>query len=538
VYVKKSYAQSKGCVPAGLTAGDYLERAVLMEPDKPAVILNEQCITYRQLDEQVYQMAASLLKLGVRKGVRVGLLLPNCPEFIIASQAVLKIGAVKVPLHINFREMEIETTLKHSKAKVLIMVADYEDFSFVDLITQIRHRLPAMEYIIVNGRTNSEMIPLRQLFNNDPGARELVDSYVKNSPVDADDIAAIVYTSGTTGIPKGIVHTHNTVYRLAWSSNYMRGVRKDEIWLGMLPLSSAFGVEYVEPCPIISATTLVLLDKYLPEEALEAIQRCKVTSPVGMPTLFFNMLKHPRFFDYDVSSVRNAYLGGASAAMEMLMDLKKKFKCSLSITYGTAEYGHATMTRLADSTDTVYKTCGKPIYGGTEVKIVDDNGCILPRGEIGEIYVRSFGSALRYYENPEATRDAFDQCGWVHVHDLGVMDNVGNLAVVGRNNDMIIRGGYNIYPDQIESLLLTHKKIAAVSIVGYFDLEMGEKTCAFIVLKDGVTEITREEIVSFLDKKIAAYKIPDLFKTIDSLPITSIGKVQRFRLREMLNREL
>lgn len=535
---KKSYAQSEGYIPAGLTAGDYLERAVSTVPKKPAIIFDGERITYHQLDNLVNQLAASLLRLGVRRGDRVCLLLPNCLEFIVASQAILKIGAVKVPLHINFRQTEIETTLRHSKSRAIIMVSNYDNFSFTDLITEIRTRLPALEQIIVKGITKAQMIPLRQLINGDSGAKEFVERYVYDRQLDADDVAAIVYTSGTTGIPKGVVHTHNTIYRLAVSSNIMREVRKNEIWLGMLPLSSAFGVEYVEPCPIVSATTLVLLERYLPEPALESIQKHKVTSPVGAPTLFHGMLKHPNFFDYDVSTVRNIYLGGSSASVEMLMDLKNKFKCSLSITYGSAECGHATMTSLNDPPEIVYKTCGKPIYGGVEIKIVGDNRQIVPCREIGEIYVRSFGNSLGYYEDPDSTGDFFDHSRWVHVNDLGVMNEEGYVTIVGRNNDMIIRGGYNIYPDQIESLLYSHEKVAAVCIVGYSDQELGEKTCAFILPKDGVSEITREEIVSFLAKKIAEYKIPDLVKVVDSFPTTASGKIQRYKLRERIIGEI
>lgn len=538
MYCKKSYAQSEGFIPAGMTAGDYLDQAVSLVPDKVAIVFNNNYITYRQLDDSVNKLAASLLYLGIRHGDRIALLLADRPEFIIASQAILKIGAVKVPLHINFRETEIRFALQHSKARAIIMTSDIDNFSFVDLIAHLRSQFPALEHVIVKGRTKAEMIPLRQLLTGDGGAKNLVEKYVHDHPVEPDDIAALVYTSGTTGIPKGLVHTHNTIYRLAYSSNHMREVRDNEVWLAMLPLSSAFGVFYMEPCPILSRTTLVLLESFTPDRILKSIEQYKVTSPAGMPTMFMKMLKQQYFYDYDVTSVRNIYLGETVASAEIMMELQNKFKCTLTMTYGASEYGHATMTKLMEQLDIICKTSGKPIYGGVEVKIVNSSGRVVPYGEVGEIYVRSFGNALGYLGGSEKTESAFDDFGWVHVHDLGFMDDEGNVTVVGRNDDIIVRGGYNIYPDEIESLLYAHPKVSEVSIVGFPDHEFGERTCAFIVPEDDITEFPRDEIVSFLSDKIAEYKIPDQVKVVTSFPVTTSGKIQKFRLREMLTREI
>ncbi|MCL6478635.1 MAG: acyl--CoA ligase [Peptococcaceae bacterium] len=538
MYKNRSYTQSQGFIPAGMTAGDYLDRAVMSVPDQAAIIFNNNKITYRQLDNLVNQLAGSLLHLGIRHGDRVALLLPNWPEFIIASQAILKIGAVKVPLHINFRKPEISFALQHSKARAIIMASDVDNYSFTDLIARHRSRFPALEHVIVKGRTNSEMIPLRQLLTGSSAAKNKVEKYVRDHPVEPDDMAAIIYTSGTTGIPKGVVHTHNTICRLACASNHMREVRDNEVWLGMIPLSSAFGVIYVELCPIISGTTLILPESNVPELILKLIQQYKVTSPVGMPAVFFKMIKHPRFPEYDVASIRNIYLGGAAVSKEMLAGLQNKFKCTLTVSYGASEYGHATITKLTDPLKFVDNSSGKPIFGGVEVKIVNSNGRIVPCGEVGEIYVRSFGNALGYLDDPDRTQSAFDDCGWVHVHDLGVMDGEGNIVVVGRKDDVIVRGGCNIYPDEIEPLLYAHPNVAEVSIIGYPDQELGERTCAFIVPKDGTAEITREEIVSFLNDKVAQFKIPDRVKVVSSLPVAANGRVKKFRLREMLAREI
>ncbi len=538
MYKKKSYAQSNGFIAAGMTAGDYLDQVVAMVPDKPAIIFNNKEITYLQLDDSVNQLAQSLLNLGIRHGDNIAILLPNCPEFIIASQAILKIGAVKVPLNINFRESDLKFALMHSKVRAIIMTSDIDDFSFVDLIAGLRPQLPALEHVIVKGRTKAEMISLRQLLTGDNDAKNSVEKYIHDHPVDPDDIAAIVYTSGTTAVPKGIVHTHNTIYRLACSSIYMREVLDNEIWLGMLPLSSAVGVMYLETCPILSRTTLVLPESYDSEAVLNSIQQYKVTSPIGMPLSFIRIMKHSHFSSYDISSVRNIYFYGASAPKEILIELQNKFNCTLTTSYGACEYGHATMAKLADPSETVYSTSGKPVHGGVEVKIVNSNVQIVPCDHVGEIYVRSFGNALGYWGDSSRTETTFCNSGWIHVYDLGFMDKEGNVTVIGRIDDIIVRGGYHIYPYEIESYLYTHPKVAEACIVGYPDHKLGEKTCAFIIPKDGSTEITQEEIASFLRSKIAEYKIPDKIKIVSSFPKTINDKVQRFRLREMLTREI
>ncbi len=538
MYKKKSYTQSEGLIPAGITAGDYLDQTVSLVPNKPALIYNNEEITYLQLVGSVNQLAESLLNIGIRHGDNIALLLPDCPELIIASQAILKIGAVKVPLNINFREADLKFALLHSNSRAIIMISDINDFSFVDSIARLRSQLPVLEHVIVKGRTKADMIPLRKLLTGANDAKSLVEKYIEDHPVDPDDMAAIVYTSGTTAVPKGVVHTHNTIYRLARSSNYMREVLDNEVWLGMLPLSSAVGVMYLETCPIISRSTLVLPGSYDPEAVLSLIRQYKVTSLVGMPLFFVRIMKHPRFSDYDVSSLRNMYIFGATAPKEILIELQNKFNCTLTTSYGACEYGHATMTKLSDPLETVYKTSGKSIYGGVEVKIVNNNVQIVKCDQVGEIYVRSFGNALEYWGDSSRTDTTICNSGWIHVHDLGLMDKDGNITVIGRTDDIIVRGGYQIYPYEIESFLYTHPKVAEASIVGYPDHRLGEKICAFIIPKDGILEITQEEIASFLRSKIAEYKIPDQVKIVSSFPVAINDKVQKFRLREMLTKEI
>jgi len=538
MYKDQSYAQSEGLIPAGMTAGDYLAQAVAAVPDKPAILFNGQEITYLQLDDAVNQLAESLLNIGIRHGDSVALLLPNCPEFIIASQAILKIGAVKVPLNLNYREAILKFALLHSNARAIIMLSEIDDFSFVDLIARLRPLLPALEYVFVKGRTRADMIPLRQVLIGNNDAKNRVEKYVRDHPVDPDDIAAIVYSSGTTAKPKGVVHTHNTIYRLACASNNMRGVLEDEVWLGMLPLASAVGVMSLEPCPIVSRSTLVLPGSYSPEAVLNAFQQYKVTSPIGTPLSFIRIMKHPHFFDYDIASVRDLYFFGGAAPKEILVELQNKFNCTLTTTYGACEYGHATIAKLTPHHDNAYSTSGKPILGGVEVKIVNSNVQVVPRDQIGEIYVRSFGNALGYWGDVNRTDSTFCDSGWIHVHDLGFMDKDGNLTVIGRTEDIIVRGGYPVYPYEIESFLYTHPQVAEASIIGYPDPKLGEKICAFIIPQGGVTEITQAEIASFLRSKIAEYKIPDQVKLVAAFPVAINDKVQKFKLREMLTKEI
>lgn len=530
----QSYIQSTGFVSAGITAGEYLDRAIQKNGEKIALIYNDETLTYRELADKVTNLAASLINLGVKQGDKVAIIMPNWPEMVIASQAIMKIGAVKVPMHINFRTVEIATTLKHCEAKVVIMASEWQGYSYANTINSIRHELPKLENVIVIGPTYADMISLRQLLSENSSVQTIVDKYLKENPVEADDLACILYTSGTTGTPKGILHTHNSIYRLAYSSNVRRKVSEQEIWLGMLPLTSAFGIQYIELCPIISNSTLVLMEAYDPFKALQLIDKYKISSPVGVPTMFIRMLKNPDFEKFNVSSVRNAYLGGAASPEDMMLSIKAKFGCNITITYGASEFGHSTMTELDDSLQVICNTSGVPIYGGGEVKIVGANGRIVERNEIGEIYTRSFGNSLGYYKDPERTESTYTKDGWIHVGDLGVMDDKGYISVVGRSKDMIVRGGHNIYPDEIESILYAYPGIELVSIVGYPDPELGERTCAFVKLKPEVSNITRDELVAFLEGKVARYKIPDLVKMVGQFPMTASGKIQKLKLKNLL----
>jgi len=533
-----SYAFSDGFVPPGITAADYLARAKAEVPEKKAIVYKDTELSYKQLFHLVDQLSLALIYLGIKKGDRVAIYMPNWPEFILASQAVLNLGAIKVPLSINYRKMELTSFLKHSEAKILIMASHANDVCLTDIVKEVRLELPQLEHIIVKGQTPEGMLNFDELISQDwsekYGGNYVQEVYKKTYQVEADDIAAIVYTSGTTGKPKGVLQTHNTIYRAALSSNITREVTPNEIWLGMLPLTSAFGVEYVEPCFIISGSTLVLLEGFDALEALNEIQKNKVTSPIGVPTMLIRMLNHPDFKKYDVSSVRNVYLGGAAAPEEMMRTIKQRFNCTITMTYGASELCHATMTHLDDPIQVITETSGLPIYGGVEVKIVGEQGRILPIGEVGLIYVRSFAGMLGYFNDPEKTAETIDEKRWICVGDMGKMDESGRLIVVGRKKDMIVRGGQNIYPDEVESVLSSHPKISEVSIVGYPDPDLGERSCAFIILKTGYENISRSELADFLIDKVAKYKIPDRVEIVEQFPMTHSGKVKKNFLRSSL----
>jgi acyl-CoA synthetase (AMP-forming)/AMP-acid ligase II len=534
---KMSYIRSAGEVPSGFTANQYLEQAAVLSGEKIAIIDDHTHLTYRQLYDNVTKLSSALLQFGIAKADKIAILMPNCVDFVVSSQAILNIGAVKVPLHINFREVEIATALMHSEAKAIIMASEYGGFSFLNLVNDLLPNLPNMKHVIVTGESKVGTVSLQCLLADQNDSDMVVSTYLKDNPINPDETGAIIYTSGTTGTPKGVIHSQNNLFQLAFSSNYMREVISDEVFFGMLPLSSAFGVQYIELCPIISRTTLLLLEKFDPETALQKIDQYQVTSPVGVPTMFIRMLKHPHFSKYNVSSVRNAYLGGAAAPVDMMRDITDKFGCTITMTYGASEFGHATMTQLNDTLETICSTSGIPIYGGREIKIGDLAGNLLPCHTIGEIFVKGFGTTLGYFKDPERT-EALIQNGWYHVNDLGVMNEDGYVTVVGRSKDMIVRGGNNIYPDEIESLLYRHPKIAEVSIVGYPDKDLGERTCAYVVPKSEVFNITRGELVDFLRDKVAKYKFPDMVKIVSSFPMTATGKVQKNKLGKMLLDEI
>jgi fatty-acyl-CoA synthase len=534
----RSYCQVLGTAwTKGKTFGQTLQETVARHPDHLAIIFQDQRYTYREFQQAVDSFAQALIDLGLSREDKLGLLLPDWPEYSIALYACAKVGIIVSPMNPIYRKMEVLTVLNHLEAKALVIPEEWRDFRFVDLLAEIRPQIPSLQHIIVKGKPGEGMLSFQDLVSQDwerkfgPG---FLDKYLQDHPVEADDLLEIAYTSGTTGRPKGVVETHNTRILHSVGIAERIGASEKDVWLNMTPLFHTTGNCVVQHTAFLTGGTLILLGRYSTEISLKEIERCRATIAVGVPTMFIDLMNHPRFERTDVSSLRFSLFTGAPMPPEVALQMVKKLKCGILQGDGTTECGSNVLSLPDSPVELIAQSPGPPLAVGNEVKIVEPNtNRVVPIGVPGEICHRGPTNFLGYYKEPELTAAAVDGTGWFHSGDLGTMDEEGNIRLIGRIKDMIIRGGENLYPTEIEGVIYMYPKVKECQVVGIPDDRLGEKTVACIIPKNAADPVTREEIHEFMKDKTARFKIPDLVVTMEDYPRTASGKVQKFRLREM-----
>jgi fatty-acyl-CoA synthase len=537
---KMSYCHRFGTgMEKGLTFGEMLANNAARFPDNIAIQFGETRYTYKQLKQAVDGMAVSLLNLGLRRGDRAGLLFPDWPEYTIALYACATIGVVVSPMNPLYRKMELTTILNHLEAKLFFMPAEWREFSFVDLLDEIRSALPHLEHIVVKGEEKRPwMLDFDDLIATASGqgsAQASLLAYPETEPVEADDLLEIAYTSGTTGMPKGAVHTHNTRMLHSKGLANRMGVTHKDVWLCMTPLFHTTGNCVVQHTALLTGGTLVIMGRYSVTTSLKEIERTKATIAIGVPTMYIDLMNHPVFEKTDVSSLRFSIFTGAPMPPEVAMQIVDRFGCGILQGDGTTECGSNVLSLPDSPIELIAESPGPPLDVGNEVKVVDPaTGRIVPVNTLGEICHRGPTSFLGYYKNPEKTAESVDELGWFHAGDLGTMDEGGNIKLKGRIKDMIVRGGENIYATDMEGVVYTYPKIKECQVVGYPDERLGEKTVACIIPKYPSEEITREEIVDFLADKTVKYLIPDMVVNFEDFPRTASGKVQKFKLRKLV----
>ena len=537
----QSYYYNPGEIPPGVTLGEYLERTTDRFPDKKAFVFQEKSVTWKELGRIVDRLALALIDLGIAHGDKVAVLFPNRLEFIYATLALAKLGAVHIPISERLREREIRYILEKTEAVAIIMIDAFWNFSFSDLMSEIKKDLPKLKHIIVSDKKNHphELI-LEDLIQRD-WEKDYPDHYYhrvyqKQHPVEPDDLLEIVFTSGTTGEPKGVMHTHNTRCRSALGT--INGVRltPEDIWLIMVPLSHTTALVNAFYTSVISGSCAVLLETWNVEEAFAEIERNRVTIPIGVPTMPIMMLQHPGLQKYDISSLRTMALAGAPLPVEVARQIIEKMGCYMTSAYGMTETAISNITSLDDEVEIVCKTVGKP-QPGMEHKVVDKNRRIVPIGCEGEACARGQNVCIGYFKDPRRTAEVIDDRGWIYSGDLAKMDAQGNLIIVGRIKDVIVRGGENISPTEIEDILYTHDKIEQVAVIGIPDDRLGEGTCACIIPKQGES-LSYDELKGFFKDKVARFKIPDRIEVMQEFPTTPSGKIRKVELREILARKI
>ncbi|MCX5916517.1 MAG: AMP-binding protein [Deltaproteobacteria bacterium] len=532
-----SYYYSPGEIPPGVTLGEYFEQTAARHSGRVALIFRDRRLTWGELHLLVERLTLAFIHLGIRRGDMIAILFPNRPEFIISLLATARLGAIAVPISERLRRKEVEYILRQTEAKAAVSVSEFWGFSFSDLFQELRQAIPTLKHVIVSGpKRHAQEMVLEDLLNQEWEKRYPAhyyrDAYLKDFPVEPDDLLEIIFTSGTTGNPKGVMHTHNTRCRSALGTATSIQLQPDDIWLIMVPLSHTTALVNAFYASVIKGSCQVLLETWNVEEAMKEITRNRVTLPVGVPTMPIMMLQRPDFDQYDFSSVRAMVLAGAPLPIEVARQIIQKMGCYVTSAYGMTETAMSNITRLDDPVEVVCETVGRP-QPGMEHKVVDEKRRIVPLGAKGEACARGQNVCIGYFKDPERTAQTIDARGWIHSGDLATMDENGNLRIVGRIKDMIVRGGENISPTEIEDILYTYPQVAQVSVVAIPDERLGEKTCACIIPKPGGS-ITQEEVKAFFKDKVAHFKIPDRVELMSEFPTTPSGKIKKNVLREIM----
>ncbi|HEX2915433.1 MAG TPA: AMP-binding protein [Chloroflexia bacterium] len=539
----------------GVTIGDAFDQTVSKFPDHEALVSRHQNIrlTWRQLQEKVNQLARGLMQLGLQKGERIGIWSPNNFEWCATQFATCKLGTILVNINPAYRLSELEYALRQSGCSAVIIAPQFKSSNYTqmlyDLCPELNNsepgklqaaKLPDLRTVI---RIGSEPSPGMYTWDEIMGmAGNVSDEELATRQRDQefDDPINIQYTSGTTGFPKGATLSHHNILNNGYFVAELQNLTENDRLCIPVPLYHCFGMVMGNLGCITHGTTMVYPSEgFEPKAVLEAVQEEKCTSLYGVPTMFIAELDHPDFSQYDLSSLRTGVMAGSPCPVEVMKKVNSLMNMrEVEICYGMTETSPVSFqTRVDAPLEKRVGTVGS-IHPHLEVKIVDPaTGKVVPVGETGELCTRGYSVMLGYWNNPEATGKAIDEARWMHTGDLATMDNEGYVNIVGRIKDMIIRGGENVYPREIEEFLYQHPKVSDVQVIGLPDPKYGEEIMAWVKLKPGESA-TEDEIKAFCKGQIAHYKIPRYVKFTDNFPMTVTGKIQKFLMRQQSIQEL
>lgn len=555
-------AESRGFELINLTIGDLLDRQAEALPDKEALVYNypeiglNRRLSYSQYRDEVNRIAKGLLALGIKKGEHVGVWATNVPEWIFLELGLAKIGAVLVTINTNYRAGELEYVLRQGDISTLFIIEEFRGHSYVDSLYAIAPELNAIADPLSERLHSARLPDLKRVAlignNTRPGLllysdivrlEEKVSGEAlgeRQSGVTPDDVAQMQYTSGTTGFPKAVMLTHYGLVNQAYVVTVINDFLADERYVTSVPLFHVAGCVGGVLFSLYTGCTLIQMIAFDPAKQLQLMADEKATFTFGVPTMLIAMLNHPRFIagEFDLSSLRLIITGAAPVPVVLIEQVKEKMGADCIIVFGQTESsGAVTETLLTDSFELKSSTVGLPLPN-TEIAIVSPaTGEPVGFGESGELLARGFLVMKGYYNMPELTAEAIDADGWLHTGDLATMNAQGYVNIVGRVKDMIIRGGENVYPAEIESFLMRHPKIAEAQVVGIPDTFMGEESAALLKLKSGETA-DETEIREYCRAGISRHKMPKYISFVDAYPLTASGKVKKFELRARLIKEL
>ena len=532
-----SYANGISNTPLlGETIGTNLERTVARFPDREALVSRHQRLryTYERLNEAVDLVARGLLGLGLEVGDRVGVWSPNCAEWVLVQYATAKAGLILVNINPAYRTSELAYALGQSGCRLLVSATSFKDSDYAAMIDQVRPELPALEQTVLLGSDSwDDLLGTGETLSPD----RLRD---RAAGLDFDDPINIQYTSGTTGFPKGATLSHhNIVNNGFFIGELTRYTETDRVCIPV-PFYHCFGMVLGNLACTTHGSTMVIPEAaFDPTAVLEAVEAERCTSLYGVPTMFIAELEHPDFARFDLSSLRTGIMAGSPCPVEVMKHAMSTMHMGeVTICYGMTETSPvSTQTGPDDSVDKRVGTVGR-VHPHVEVKIVDPTtGRTVPRDTPGELLTRGYSVMIGYWDDRERTNEVIDDQRWMHTGDLATMDSDGYVNIVGRIKDMIIRGGENVYPREIEEFLYGHPDISDVQVIGVPDARFGEEIMAWVKVRPGA-ELTKDDVRAFCRGRIAHFKIPRYVRFADDFPMTVTGKVQKFRMREISVTEL
>jgi fatty-acyl-CoA synthase len=519
----------------GDTIGENLRRTVERFGNREALVSRHQGYraTYEQLWEETGLIARGLMARGVKKGDRVGLWAPNRFEWIITQYATSRIGAIMVNINPAYRTHELEHALKQSGCSLLIMAKGFRQTDYISMFKELESRLPEHLKVAVIDDEWSALKEDARLVPED-------ELHLREQTLDPDDPIDIQYTSGTTGFPKGATLSHHNILNNGYFvGRTLKYSEKDRICVPV-PLYHCFGQVMASLAAVSHGACMVFPSEAFDAGAvLEAVQSERCTSLYGVPTMFIAELEHANFPKTDFASLRTGIMAGSPCPIEVMKRVQKEMHMDeVTICYGMTETSPvSTQSKVDDPLEKRVSTVGC-VHPNIEVKIVEPStGKVVPRGTVGELCTRGYSVMLGYWDDLHSTRQAIDSARWMHSGDLATMDGDGYVNIVGRIKDMVLRGGENIYPREVEEFLFTKPEIADVQVIGVPDAKYGEELMAWVKLRPGAS-ITGEELRSFCKGKIATYKIPRYWKFVDAFPMTVTGKIQKYKMREAAVEEL
>jgi len=527
----------------GETIGSFFDRTVETHRDREALVVRQQNVrwTWGELGRRVDDLAAGLMTLGLERGDRVGIWAPNRYEWTLAQFATAKAGLVLVNVNPAYRRAELEYAMNKVECKALILAPALKTSNYLEIASDLvkAGKLPHLRHVV---RLGAEKTPGMLNFDdvaNAGGNAEKMKLAELGPKLQFDDAINIQFTSGTTGHPKGATLSHHNILNNGYFVGEGLRLTPDDRLCIPVPLYHCFGMVMGNLGCLTHGSTMVYpAEAFDPLATLQAVSEERCTALYGVPTMFIAQLDHPEFAKFDLKSLRTGIMAGSPCPIEVMKKVQSQMNMSeVTIAYGMTETSPvSTQCATDDPVERRVSTVGQ-VLPHIEIKIVDAEGKAVPRGETGEFCTRGYSVMKGYWNDADKTAEAIDEAGWMHTGDLATMDEQGYVNIVGRLKDMVIRGGENVYPREIEEFLYRHPKIQDVQVIGVPDPRYGEEICAWIKLHDGKTA-TAEEIREFCKGEIAHYKIPRYIEFVPEFPMTITGKIQKFVMREQTIKKL